>query len=193
MYSFKLTTSVKSSSDAPTLIADSGCTSNYASLDCPVRNKRPTTNPIHVQNPNGTIMTSTHEAEFDLPFLRPEAPRAHILPDLHNCSLLSIGQLTDAGYLAVFDAKRLQIYDATTVDTIADQPCILTGTRHTPTGMWHIDAPIQPDLINRIGTPAMADLVAFAHATLFSPALSTLEQALQHGYITNFPGLTATN
>jgi hypothetical protein len=139
-------------------------------------------------------MTSTHEAEFDLPMLCPEARRAHILPDLHNCSLLSIVQLTDAGYISVFDAKRLRIYDSTTIDTIADQPCVLTGTRHdTPTGMWHIDVPIQPHLINRIGTPTMADLVAFAHATLFSPALSTLEQSLIRGYITNFPGLTATN
>jgi hypothetical protein len=60
-----------------------------------------------------------------------------------------------------------------------------------PTGMWHIDAPLQPHLINCIGTPTTADLVAFAHATLFSPALSALEQALTRGYITNFPGLTA--
>jgi hypothetical protein len=54
-------------------------------------------------------MTSTHEADFDLPMLRPEARRAHIIPELKNCSLLSIGQLTDQGYIAVFDANRLRI------------------------------------------------------------------------------------
>jgi hypothetical protein len=35
-----------------------------------------------------------------------------------------------------------------------------------------------------------ADLVAFAHAALFSPALSTLAIALEKGFLTNFPGLT---
>jgi hypothetical protein len=35
-----------------------------------------------------------------------------------------------------------------------------------------------------------AELVAFAHATLFSPALSALAAALAKGYLANFPGLT---
>jgi hypothetical protein len=107
-----------------------------------------------------------------------------MIPELHNCLLLSIGQLTDAGYTAIFDAKRLQIYDSTN---------ILTGTRHTPTGMWHIDAPIAHHFANRIGAPTISDLVAFAHATLFSPALSTMEKALVQNYLTNFPGLTLNN
>jgi hypothetical protein len=34
------------------------------------------------------------------------------------------------------------------------------------------------------------ELVAYSHATLFSPALSTLEKALQCGYVRNFPGLS---
>jgi hypothetical protein len=34
------------------------------------------------------------------------------------------------------------------------------------------------------------DLVAFAHAALFSPVLSTLEKALQSNFLLNFPGLT---
>jgi hypothetical protein len=42
-----------------------------------------------------------------------------------------------------------------------------------------------------IGSAMPAQLAAFAHATLFSPALSTLGLALKKGYLTNFPGLTA--
>jgi hypothetical protein len=133
-------------------------------------------------------MTSTHEAEFDLPALRPEARHAHIVPELHNCSLLSIGQLTDAGYIAVFDAARLRIFDSPTIEAINSTKCILTGTRHTPTGMWHINAPtqpiIRPHFANRIGEPTTAELVAFAHATMFSPALSTLEKSLSNGFLT---------
>jgi hypothetical protein len=41
-----------------------------------------------------------------------------------------------------------------------------------------------------IGSVSPAELVAFAHATLFSPALSTLYAALKAGFLTNFPGLT---
>jgi hypothetical protein len=41
------------------------------------------------------------------------------------------------------------------------------------------------------GSASLADLVVFSHAALFSPALLTLEQALNRGNITNMPGLTA--
>jgi Reverse transcriptase (RNA-dependent DNA polymerase) len=40
---------------------------------------------------------------------------------------------------------------------------------------------------------AVADQVAFSHAALFSPVLSTLHQAIDKGYLTNFPGLTTDN
>jgi hypothetical protein len=44
-----------------------------------------------------------------------------------------------------------------------------------------------------IGSDMPAELVTFAHATLFSPALSTLQKALDKGYISNFPGLTTSS
>ena len=40
--------------------------------------------------------------------------------------------------------------------------------------------------------PKACELVAFAHATLFSPAISTLQLALDKGYLINFPGLTSS-
>jgi hypothetical protein len=42
-----------------------------------------------------------------------------------------------------------------------------------------------------IGSATPAKIVAFAHAALFSPALSTLHVALTQGSISNFSGLTA--
>jgi hypothetical protein len=41
-----------------------------------------------------------------------------------------------------------------------------------------------------IGSPPASALVSLAHAALFSPPLSTLEQALLNGYLVNFPGFT---
>jgi hypothetical protein len=54
-----------------------------------------------------------------------------------------------------------------------------------------------PDLPQTLALPVMnapnntpADLVAFAHAALFSPALSTLRKALEKGFLPPFTGLT---
>jgi hypothetical protein len=170
----------------PTLVADTGATATYISTNCPVLHPQLADKAIAIQNPNGDMMMSTHVGDLDLPMLRPAARRAHIVPALHDCSLLSIGTLCDAGYLVEFDAAQMRILD--------DGHCILTGHRDIPTGMWHVDLPPPKlHLANRIGDPKPPELVAYAHAAMFSPALATLEQALKKGFLINFPGLTATS
>jgi hypothetical protein len=47
-----------------------------------------------------------------------------------------------------------------------------------------------PICLTAIGTARPTDVVAFHHAALFSPALTTLERALQKGFLPPFPGLT---
>ncbi|KAG7350061.1 reverse transcriptase RNA-dependent DNA polymerase [Nitzschia inconspicua] len=85
---------------------------------------------------------------------------------------------------------------------------LLTGSRDPGNGLWHLDLSsptaavattrntVQPGptesaafTIDHRTSPA--NLVAFAHASLFSPALSTLHDALRLGYLTGVPGLTA--
>ena len=60
------------------LIADTGSTANFGSLQTPVINKRLTRTPIAVRDPNGTLMHSTHEAELDILALPPAARHVHI-------------------------------------------------------------------------------------------------------------------
>jgi hypothetical protein len=68
---------------------------------------------------------------------------------------------------------------------------VLTSQRTATTKVWHLQLPPPVDTANgAVGSATPAKVVAFAHATLFSPALSTLESALQKGFLTNFPGLT---
>ena len=50
-----------------------------------------------------------------------------------------------------------------------------------------------PCSLAAVSSSTPADLVAFAHASLFSPALSTLQTALDRGYLSDFQGLTATS
>ena len=91
------------------LIANSGSSSNFATLDLPVTNKRPTMHHITIQLPNGDLVTSTHEAELTLSMLLPIACHVHLVPGLKNCLLLSIGQLCDAGYSVTFDKDCMYI------------------------------------------------------------------------------------
>ena len=73
--------------------------------------------------------------------------------------------------------------------TYKDHP-ILSGNRKT-NGLWNLNLfPIQ-EANAAVGNNAKtADLVAFHHASLFSPSISTLQKALQKGYLPLFPGLT---
>jgi len=166
------------------LIADTGSTAHFCTTDTPVVNKRFARNPISIRNPNGSTMQSTHEADLDLPNLPPAARRVHIVPDLAHHSLISIGQLCDAGCDVTFDAF--------TATVRYNNKIVLHGHRTPATKLWHLTLPAEEEQANAaIGSATPAQLVAFAHAALFSPTLSTLERALQDGYLTNFPGLTA--
>ncbi len=167
---------------------------------------QPATHPLYIANPNGSVMQSTHTAELPLPTIPLEARRTHVVPDLASASLFSIGQLCDSGCTVTFTQKD---FEAKHNDKV-----VLTGHR-APDQLWHLDpqpfaaqrnhqahhllsaAPAPPahNIINAqsnasIATASPAEQVAFAHASLFSPPLSTLEAALQHGFLTNFPGLT---
>ncbi len=115
-----------------------------------------------------------HEADLDLPGLPLVVCHCHIVPQLATQPLLSIGQLCNASCNVVFTANCVTIKHNNTV--------ILQGHWTTITKLWKLD--IQPTgtppthMANATISSAMpADLVAFAHVALFSPALSTLAEA----------------
>ena len=154
-----------------TMIADTGCTAHFVSPSTPVWHAKPADPPVHVRNPNGSVMTSTHQAELAIPGLPPQARTAHVLPDLKSGPLLSIGQLCDAGCDVRFDRG--------TVTVSHGHRTVLTGSRTADTKLWQIPLPEPPrhQANTTIGLPSIAEQVAFSHAALFSPALSTLETA----------------
>ncbi|KAI2493168.1 Reverse transcriptase (RNA-dependent DNA polymerase) [Fragilaria crotonensis] len=151
-------------------------------------------------------MYSTHEAELDLPALPFAARHVHIVPALSHVSLLSIGQLCDSGCHVTFDAVSVTVHH--------HERLLLTGERTPATGLWHLSL-VPPDVAytaravepppRRVASPlpcspcaaavvqsaTPSELVAFAHAALFSPSLSTLHGALERGFLPNFLGLTA--
>ena len=115
-----------------------------------------------------------------------------------------MGQLCDAGCVVTFDA--------TSVIVTLDDERILDGVRTPSTGLWNLSMvtpSLAPSPLASTLPPALSEppclhqsftavqsatppeLVAFAHATLFSPALSALRKALDRGFLPNFPGITA--
>ena len=182
------------------------------------QNIRPTTNPIKVIVAQGATMTSTHEGDILIPDLPPEACKAHLFKELEHGSgsLVSLGQLCDSRCHATFTATLVQVFyknkciltghrtpitglwhipigappgfppkdpqqQANTVTIPCQQP---TNTTNAPVPKFHMANAANSD-------PTMAQQVAFSHAALFSPALSTLQTALDNNYITGFPGLNS--
>jgi hypothetical protein len=62
--------------------------------------------PISICNANGSIMHSTHEAELDTSMSPEAAKRVYIVPGLATHTLLSNGQLCDAGCDVAFTAEQ---------------------------------------------------------------------------------------
>ena len=92
----------------PCIIPAALPTADFCTIDATVMNKRLTT-PIEITNPNGSIMYLTHKAELDIPCLPVTARHVHIAPALRTHSLLSMGQLCDAGCKVVFSATTVNI------------------------------------------------------------------------------------
>jgi hypothetical protein len=56
--------------------------------------------------------------------------------------------------------------------------------------IWHRQDPTEFAGLGVNQSAKPADLVAFSHATLFSPTLTTLAEALRKDFLIGFPGLT---
>ena len=91
-------------------------------------------NLLKLQNgPEATLPNNTRIkaiAKGILPLHPSLFPKALIYPQLHNESLLSIGQLCDEGCVAIFDKATLRI--------LKNGKVILTGNRNLRDGLWDI-------------------------------------------------------
>jgi len=124
-------------------IADTSCTTHFFTVNMLVCNKQISHHPISIQNPNGTIMHSTHNAKLDIPGLPQAAQIGHVMPALSNAPLLSIRQFCDA---------RCQVaFMATTIDISYHKPTHPAGNLHAT------------HLVVGIGHPATS---APTHATM---------------------------
>jgi hypothetical protein len=160
----------------------------------PISNQQPTTQLIKICAANGGILESTHVGKISLPLLPLQAQHVHVVPGLASMSLLAMGPLCDARCTIKFNAITAHVW--------LQEQVVLEGRRNLP-GLWVFQLlmpavpvlptnnTIVPQVNSAIGAPKAVELVAYSHATLFLPALSTLEKVLKCGYVHNFPDLTA--
>eukprot|EP01034_Spumella_vulgaris_P024130 gene24130-30440_t len=149
----------------------------------------PTADGIYVSMPNGETIKSTHTATLDLPALPNAARTAHIFPGLTG-SLLSISQMCDNGMTVIYDAHKVTVQNG-------DGTVALTGGRAPHSRLWMIDIENHHSQHSAAAT-ALAPLAgtqtqtnAFYHAAMWSPAPSTMQKAIEKGFLSSMPGLTA--
>jgi hypothetical protein len=168
------------------IIADTGATGHFLTSDAPYYDQKAAQPGISVLLPDGSQLQSTHKAQIRLAQLPAQACEAHIFPKLASGSLILIEKLCDHCHTTVFDA--------TTVTVRHRDQIILQGKRSPITKLWSLDLPTAP------ATPAMnalvqnlnlADRIAFFHAAMFSPTLSTWCSVIDTGHLTTWPELTS--
>ena len=171
-------------------VADTGATGhffehqhqhNLIHTNIPLKKITAVKNGIKVVLPNNNTMQATHEALLDIPQLPEKARRTHLFPYLASGSLLSIGQLCDAGCTALFDKYKLYIF--------FNGKIILQGTRQK-SKLWTMDQTTHHSVNAVIDAPTIAERIEFYSRSLFSPTLSTLAQAIKAGYLSSFPRIT---
>lgn len=152
------------------MIIDTGCTVHLCTPETHLVDRQVTTSPITITIPDGNTMTSTHEGHLDIPELPPAATLTHVVPELNSHSLVSMGQLCDAGCTATVDQN--------TIDISYEGNVILSGERSDTTTLWHLkynpnhqpNTSLLPYYANTaIGANTTKNIIEFFHAAMFSP------------------------
>ncbi len=185
------------------IMANTGATGHF--IDGPT-SKLPTkpitkSNPaIPVLLPNGQFMHSKSTTTLPIPTLSPTSTKAHVFHKLASGSLLSVGKICDENCTAVFTKKKMTIHKTNNIQISTCAPPILTGTREAPKQpLWSVklpstipSAPTQRShLANSVlHNPSIRNRVAFYHAALFSPTISTWTKAVRLKQLSSWPELT---
>ena len=143
----------------------------------------PTHSSITVRLPNSTEISSMTTKFLILPHL-PHKILAHIFPDkMLDTSLISISNLCNMGCEATFTQNTCQVTYRNNI--------VLSTAKLISDNLWHIPLPVSHPVANTtILLTSDKNFVAFAHAALGSPSISTFIRAVKLGYLIHWPRLT---
>jgi hypothetical protein len=188
--------------------ADSGASHHYWRIqDCSTLSNI-TKNPFGptVRLPDNTTIKASHQGtvNFNSNQLSSNASNAHILPNLHNSSLISLGQLADDNCIPVLSKNEINIYKNTNNNkhhTNKLNNKVLSGPRNKVDGLWDINVPTtnlhsskslnSNHQINAIiwKDKTKHDLATYLHASAGFPTLSTFNKAIKNGNFLTWPGI----
>ena len=171
-----------------------GASGHYLTQRYTITPSVPTTNPISVQLPSGQLISNTHDTHLPIFDLPPTATLARIFPSLRSASLVSIGQLCDAGCKATFDSQKVKV--------TKNGKVLLTRVRNLHNHLWefkltqttqklnHLPAP--PPQINNVYTlSTKSSIINFLHGACGFPAKSSWIHAVKKNFFTTWPTITA--
>ena len=119
-------------------VVDTGCSANTLREDAPVCNHNTNAPTQTVGTPTGHVMNSSASALIKNKNLPDEARKAHLYPELKYKSLMSVGQLCDAGFAVVFRKNKVEIVK--NKDALVKGPAYMTGYRNINTDyLWVTD------------------------------------------------------
>ena len=141
--------------------------------------------PLQVKLPDGSLITSLYTGTFYLPAL-PTPLSAHVFPDnVLDTLLISISELCNLGCVATFVRTGCTITYCDKLVLQCSKLCT-DKLRH-----FSFSLPLPPPSAN--ATMLLSSdraFIHFAHASLGSPFLSTLLNAVRLGYLHHWPSLT---
>ena len=116
-------------------------------------------------------MYVTHTGILNYPLLPLAAHTAYLMPELQSQPLLSVGILCNAGCMVTFTAADVRV--------TLDNQHLFTDPHNVHTHLWFL-APAPLPCANNLTVSRVSpsNRIAFAHASLFLPVLTTLQQAL---------------
>jgi hypothetical protein len=171
-------------------IADTGMSLIFIKDDAPALNKRPTTNPITVNLPDGRKVCSTHTCNAVVPGL-PQPLTRHIVPNLVIALLFGIRPLCKAGCGVWFDDKKCDVWYKGWI--------ILTGYKNQSTDLWMLPfnaVPVVPIPQTTTSSGTYLAIATFthlvhrrmnavkcAHQLLGNPPISTLLKTVRQGFL----------
>jgi hypothetical protein len=191
---------VTSIAHSKTSIIDSGCSTHYLKRGALCVNKQKSHIPIKVSLPNGATLLSSATADLLNANFNHRARSAHIIHGLAKHSLLSCGQICDAGYKVLFNQGDAIVIDG---QVQVNGDIVMTGKRDHTTGLWTVPldetAEMERDkkkgVANEINNvyeiSKVHATIQYLHAAAGSPVLSTFVKAIEAGNFATWPTLTA--
>ena len=174
-----------------TAYADSAATGHYfASNDTKhLINVNDTLDPVSVSLPDGQQIQSSHTASINWPQLPIDAVMGDIIPGFTR-SLISIPRLCDTGHTAVLNSEGVTILDSS-------GRTAMTGGRDAKTGLFILPLSDPSIKVSHTANASIyaqssaAKRVAFYSSVMGNPADSTMQAAIDRGFLSSFPGLTS--